>query len=784
MWKLRIGIRWKITAGFLMVGFLGLVCGIAGYVSLDRVIEAVYLNNSARAVQNKILESRILEKNYIISGSEESHGKLTQSLDGMVPLTVSLKTLLGQKKNTYEIDAAQEAYKNTASLLKQLNDQDAAALADLQRAAENIESIAKEESAKAVAGVKESILQGNAKLLKNYSRDRIKDIVSIGYDVLKYYHDSSAPVETALEALRNLHFEGSNYYFVVREDITVAAHGYDRSQEGMDFGKIQDKNTGKTFMKEVVENAVKNGESSIEYSWTKPGMGDAVFPKVTYAKYFKPWGLIICAGAYTEDIEQQVGEAGTLLEERLNAMQQANAIIGFADKARLNALYYFAFERNAEKVDQNLSQLKGLPVVTEALKKEADTYRDRFNQRVKNNETRQKEIAGIDEIASKILKDSGSISLEAQDTLAQNTSSGKMLIVLFTLAGAVVGSLLSFFMPGAITKPVNRITKGLEEASDQVASGSGQVASASLQLAEGASEQAAAIEQTSSSLEEMSSMTKRNADNAGQANHLMAETKRIVAQANESMGRMTASMRDISAASEETQKIIKTIDEISFQTNLLALNAAVEAARAGEAGAGFAVVADEVRNLAMRAAEAAKITANLLEGTVKKVKDGSELVEKTSDEFSQVAISASKMDELVSEIAGASQEQAQGIEQVGKAVSEMDKITQQNATTAEESAAASEEMSAQAVQMKDYTAELVALITGKMGNRESHGRSSAPDEDLDPQRVGLAAESRKSLSVPMRGNGNGKAATSHRVVPKEVKPERLIPFDEEELKDF
>jgi len=171
-------------------------------------------------------------------------------------------------------------------------------------------------------------------------------------------------------------------------------------------------------------------------------------------------------------------------------------------------------------------------------------------------------------------------------------------------------------------------------------------------------------------------------------------------------------MKDISEASEETQKIVKTIDEIAFQTNLLALNAAVEAARAGEAGAGFAVVADEVRNLAMRAADAAKNTSGMIEGTVKKIKDGSDLVTTTNEAFTEVATSASKVGELVGEIAAASNEQAQGIEQVNRAVAEMDKVTQQNAANAEESAGASEEMRGQAEQMKDVIAELLVLVSG------------------------------------------------------------------------
>ncbi|MFP5213487.1 MAG: methyl-accepting chemotaxis protein, partial [Acidobacteriota bacterium] len=198
-----------------------------------------------------------------------------------------------------------------------------------------------------------------------------------------------------------------------------------------------------------------------------------------------------------------------------------------------------------------------------------------------------------------------------------------------------------------ITRPIFRVMDGLAAGAERVASVSSEVSMASRTLAEGASEQAAAVEETSSSLEEMSSMTKQNARNAEAADRLLKEANQGVGQANRSMSELTLAMTEISKASEETQKIIKTIDEIAFQTNLLALNAAVEAARAGEAGAGFAVVADEVRNLAMRAAEAARNTAGMIEGTVKKIKDGAELVGRTERDFLSVAGTVGKSGELV-----------------------------------------------------------------------------------------------------------------------------------------
>ncbi|MBF0523817.1 MAG: hypothetical protein HQK56_01830 [Deltaproteobacteria bacterium] len=273
-------------------------------------------------------------------------------------------------------------------------------------------------------------------------------------------------------------------------------------------------------------------------------------------------------------------------------------------------------------------------------------------------------------------------------------------------------SLVIWLISTNVFKVINRAVLGLNEGSDLVAGSSVQVSLASQTLSEGTSTQAASIEQTSSSLEEMSAMTRHNADNAGQADNLMKETKQIVDAADSYMMQLTASMEEITKASEETSKIIKTIDEIAFQTNLLALNAAVEAARAGEAGAGFAVVADEVRNLAMRAAAAAKSTAGLIENTTNKVGDGAVLAMKTNEVFQVVSKKSAKVVELVGEIAAASSEQAQGLDQINLAVAEMDKVTQQNAATAEESASASETMKAQALSMKNIVAELATIAGG------------------------------------------------------------------------
>jgi ABC-type transporter Mla subunit MlaD len=338
------------------------------------------------------------------------------------------------------------------------------------------------------------------------------------------------------------------------------------------------------------------------------------------------------------------------------------------------------------------------------------------------------------------------------------------------LVGLTLVILGLVFIIRSITGPLNRIISGLNEGSGQVASAATQVSSASQSLAQGASQQAASIEETSASLETMASLTRTNAGNAHEADVLMGETSRGVETATSSMTELTTSMQEVSAASQETAKIIKTIDEIAFQTNLLALNAAVEAARAGEAGAGFAVVADEVRALAMRAAEAAKNTASMIEATVTKVKEGSNLVTKTAEAFSQVAGGAGKVKELVAEISAGSGEQVQGVDQINKAVMEMNAVTQKTAASAEESASAAEELTAQSEQMKGVAGELVALVGGTTGGNNGHGSGSARSAK------GLKTRLTTVRQVLNRGQGL--------TTPGSPSPEQIIPMEEDNIKDF
>ncbi|RJR39458.1 MAG: methyl-accepting chemotaxis protein [Desulfobacteraceae bacterium] len=285
-----------------------------------------------------------------------------------------------------------------------------------------------------------------------------------------------------------------------------------------------------------------------------------------------------------------------------------------------------------------------------------------------------------------------------------------VLFVIFFIIFSGTALALRLVMRRKITTPIIHIMDDLRTASDQVASASAHVSSSSNLLAQSTSEQAARLEETFASSEEMASMTQSNAENASEADALMGRTFTVVEEANRLVAALNGSMEEISRGNEETAVIVKTIDEIAFQTNLLALNAAVEAARAGEAGAGFAVVADEVRNLAQKAAAAAKNTADLIQGIVKKVRTGSDLVQKTSNSFAEVSKAAGKARELIGEIASATREQSQGIEELRKALAEVDAIVQSTAASAEESASASVQMNNQSDTMMEKVEELSSIV--------------------------------------------------------------------------
>jgi methyl-accepting chemotaxis protein len=358
--------------------------------------------------------------------------------------------------------------------------------------------------------------------------------------------------------------------------------------------------------------------------------------------------------------------------------------------------------------------------------------------------------------------------------------------------GLLIVSSLSVFLIFSIERPIHEVIEGLAEGVGQVSSASGQISQASQHVAQGTSEQASGIEEVSSALEEIASITKQNSDSSRQVKEVMNEAREIIEKVQYHMSQMGQAIAEITTLSDETGKIVKTIDEIAFQTNLLALNAAVEAARAGEAGAGFSVVANEVRNLAMKASEAAKNTSHLIENTMKAVKKGNELTQSTRDAFKENIDIAGKHTRLIDEIAVASQEQAQGIEQVATTVVQMNQVTQANAANAEESASASEELNAQVDQIKSIIQELIAIAGNSNGahNGSLRGANQARHivESLHHRAATLLhpATREDKVQVATRTVTQRQSKPKKRVEGKrfaQEDPREVIPFHEDKEDD-
>ena len=323
-----------------------------------------------------------------------------------------------------------------------------------------------------------------------------------------------------------------------------------------------------------------------------------------------------------------------------------------------------------------------------------------------------------------------------------------------------------------IMAALNTAMDHMEEALAQIAASADQVASAATQvgagsqvLAHGTSEQASSLEEISASLQEMTSMTRQSAAHAQECDTLSESARGMAHEGVQSMARLADAMERIRASSDQTAKIVKTIDEIAFQTNLLALNAAVEAARAGEAGRGFAVVAEEVRSLALRSAEAARTTSDLIDGAVGSARDGAELSGVVAEQLRAIADRADQVRHVVGEIAGSAEQQSRGIAQITTSVEQVNAVTQTAAANSEESASASEELSSQSLVMRSLVGEfrLADIHASWQGGGIRHGMKS-------PRRF---AVHRQGGNVSVRPNGD--APSMH-----PLHPESVIPFSDEE----
>ncbi len=708
-----------VALGGLAIWSMSSVSGASTMLAEEYAPEARYANE---------LERSSLQTMYAMRGyamSEETkywdHGQ--ESLKGVDDSLAKCEKLSQEAENLEKLreavpktKTAVQSYKDLANQTKALNDKLDKNRQDLDSGAETYMTNCAE------------FIKGQNEAFKRDLRERQKKIslvtriVNVGTQtrVLNFKSQATGNAEFMNQAIQTL--EG--VYALTRELRTVTS-----DQEDID--RI-----------DATEAAAKGYKEAMQSYLTEFNKGENAQESVLAQCREK---MDTNAGAYVSNcdnfLQGQQEKLTVDMTERHEKISLVNDIIDLGNATRI-ACFRSQALRDPEIIRQANDNFQKMEVKFKALRKitrlpediqridkteqAGQSYKTAMNSLLDNWVQRNKVgvergkaadavLAQAQTVAQAAINETQSIATNAKDSL--NTATLTLIIGLSI--AVVVSVLMAVFITKSITGPIRRIIEGLSIGADQTAEASGQVSSASQGLAEGASEAAASIEETSSSIEEMSSMTKQNSTNSDEANKLAAHARESADRGTEAMGRMSSAIDDIKQSSDETAKIVKTIDEIAFQTNLLALNAAVEAARAGEAGKGFAVVAEEVRNLAQRAGEAARNTSDLIEGSVSKSDNGVAISQEVAAALEEIAEGSRKVNDLVSEISAASNEQSSGIDQVSTAVTQLDQVTQSNAANAEECASAAEELSAQAEEMNKMVAELRGMVGGAESEQAS-----------------------------------------------------------------
>jgi methyl-accepting chemotaxis protein len=719
----RLKLGTKIAAGFAVVLVLTAVVGYVGISSLGGVVEITDKAGGADALIAKASEARIQVLYYLDKESDEYARGEDEILQDIVRRCDELEARMNEQADREAVASARDAaqaydshFKTMVDLTGQQHDREQAMLASVGSFTEAFDRLADD-------------LQSRADAAQKAARERTREVLRRAQQAGEYIVDAQA---IRLEVFLFLSNKKPEHARQAKEILTATLA---RARKEAD---ATDDPTERSHLERIASavatySSVANGLIEATHAGDQARV-DELLPKGGVA------GKAIIGSAHSlrdhlqgvyAEVVRTSDEENADSQWKLRAAGELTKLFGAAgaarrDYMRTGEMAYLKSNRESMKrffdlCDQLAGRFERIEdrQQVEAVKASGQRYADALGAWADLEDQKDREYARLADAAGTFVATCARLSDGQQAKKASTITSSNAMMLAGSGAAVLLGVGLAAFITRSITKPINEIIEGLRSGSQQTASASGQVAAASQSLAEGASEQAASIEETTASVEEMSSMTRNNASNARQADEQMTEAGKVVTRGQESMGELARAIDQIKASSDETAKIVKTIDEIAFQTNLLALNAAVEAARAGEAGKGFAVVAEEVRNLAQRSAEAARNTSDLIEQSVRNAEQGVSVTRQCSEAFQAVTDSSTKVAQLVNEIASASEEQAQGIDQINTAVTQMDQVTQKNAANAEESASASEELSAQAEELNGMVARLELLVRGVSADRDT-----------------------------------------------------------------
>lgn len=571
-------------------------------------------------------------------------------------------------------------------------------------------------------------------------RRELKTAVETAWGIIDHYSreagediSQSEAQALALAAIRTTRYNGDSYFWINDTQPKMVMHPISPALDGQDLSAKQDPN-GKALFVEMVKIAKTAGAGFIDYQWEKPGHTKPQ-PKISYVKLHPAWNWVIGSGVYVDDLEAAVNKVFW------SVMAVLLSAIGFSV-----GLVFFLARMVSRPMHRAVEMI-------EEMEKGHLSSRLNMNQR---DEVGRMAIA-MDRFAD-------SLQHEMIDAL-KRLASGDLTFEISPRddQDEIRGALKQ------LEVQLNDVMAQIQTAGEQINSGSVQVSDSAQSLSQGATESASSLEEISSSLNELTAQTRQNAANAQQVNLLSNEAQQAVSTGNQQMERMVGAMEEISQAGQNINKIIKVIDEIAFQTNLLALNAAVEAARAGQHGKGFAVVAEEVRNLAGRSAKAARETAELIEGSVKKTANGAQIAGETAESLEKISLQVTKVSDLAAEIASASEEQAGGIAQINLGIEQIDIVTQQNTANAEESAASAEELSSQAEHLQQMLMRFKIKSSLRFVPPTSYVRHT-PAAKAKPQ------------PRPQVGGWNSLTNQSHQHQP--LKPAAVINLDDAEYGKF